>query len=374
MSRRSIRLPLLACVCSALGLPAGGFAEEIVIEADSPSVSAVTADQRLAELGQNKDVEMASQFIQAESEFQEARALHLQGRFVEARERVEKAIAIFPGHEGAQELRQSILSVLSSRQDRLTALTTWVATLNDVAIQEQAVRIANLMDKADAELQAGAYEDAFANYDRVAIAIRTFSYDFDWGDLPQQVEAKRIEASRLAREADLARRQQARQLAQQREVEIAELEEQALRTQVNELLRRARNAYDRRDYRRASVLAWNAYELDRRRDDARDLYLAARRQGHRLTDQHINEEREERLARVNEEVHQTLIPQNDLLEFPEDWFIRSQRKPSEIGEQTEEPWMAVLRDRLEEQVTVDFEEASLEDAVDFCAALQALTL
>ena len=63
MSRRSIRLPLLACVCSALGLPAGGFAEEIVIEADSPSVSAVTADQRLAELGQNKDVEMASQFI-----------------------------------------------------------------------------------------------------------------------------------------------------------------------------------------------------------------------------------------------------------------------------------------------------------------------
>ena len=145
--------------------------------------------------------------------------------------------------------------MLSSRQDRLTALTTWVATLNDVAIQEQAVRIANLMDKADAELQAGAYEDAFANYDRVAIAIRTFSYDFDWGDLPQQVEAKRIEASRLAREADLARRQQARQLAQQREVEIAELEEQALRTQVNELAPCARNAYDRRDYRRASVLA-----------------------------------------------------------------------------------------------------------------------
>ena len=65
----------------------------------------------------------------------------------------------------------------------------------------------------------------------------------------------------------------------------------------------------------------NAYELDRRRDDARDLYLAARRQGHRLTDQHLNEEREESLARVNEEVHRGLIPQNDLMEFLEDWFI-----------------------------------------------------
>ena len=131
------------------------------------------------------------------------------------------------------------------------------------------------------------------------------------------------------------------------------------------MLARAKDAYRRKDFKRAEVDAWNAYELDRRREDARSLYLDSRREGHELFDDKHGDERLERLARVSEEIHRSLIPQSELLVYPEDWTRRSLRKPREIGISKEEPWMAPMRATLDQRVTFDFQDTPFDEVVNF---------
>ena len=153
-------------------------------------------------------------------------------------------------------------------------------------------------------------------FDRVSIGIRSFPYEFDWGDLPEAINARKLRAQALAREADLASRQTSIQASAEEASLRSEMEEEALRMKVDEILSRALEAYDRHFFDRAAEDAFTAYQMDRRRDDARRLYLDARQRAHDQFDEHYREERLERLARVNENIHQTLIPQTELLVYP----------------------------------------------------------
>ena len=94
-------------------------------------------------------VEGAMRPAEAENLYLEARALYQKAYFVEAKEIVGKAIDIFPAHAGAQELREDILGILSLRRDRLQMMARWMGALGEVAVQEQAVRLAGLLEQGD---------------------------------------------------------------------------------------------------------------------------------------------------------------------------------------------------------------------------------
>jgi type II secretory pathway component GspD/PulD (secretin) len=255
--------------------------------------------------------------------------------------------------------------VLGERGNSLQMAATWFKSLQDVRTQELAVRLDSLMTSGDQKMAAGDYSGAELDYDRVEVGLRSFPYQFDWGTLPQEVAGKRLEARAQARKAQDDRDRASREQAHVKAKEQADLQEQALRDKVDELVRRAKVAYDRKDYKRAEVDAWNAYELDRRREDARSLYLAARREGHIEFDDRYREERLERLARVNEEIHKSLIPQSEILVYPEDWQRRSLRQPRQIGNQKAEAWVAALNDRMSQRITFEFQDQSFEDVVNF---------
>ncbi|MDA3960424.1 MAG: hypothetical protein PF961_06515 [Planctomycetota bacterium] len=368
------RLTLVA-MCSLMTVWTPGFAEEAPVDTkpvDGQPVEAAAADglngnQREFWQGFQADADVQLDALGAEAEqwYLKARALLAKAHFVEAREAVEEAITINPGHADAQELRQDILAILSQRDDRLQMAASWLASMRDVAVQEQAVRMARLLAAGERQMAAGEFKEAFLNFDRVAIGLRSFPYQFDWGNLPDEVEAKKLQAQARARDAALARDAAVRKRADQEARLRSDLEEQALELKVNEILRRAKEQFDREHYRRASIDAWNAYQLDRRREDARKLYLEARRRGHVQFDSHIREEKKERLARLNENIHRDLIPQSELLVFPEDWFRRSLRQPEELTESAEEPWRRDLLNRLEQEVSFVWEENSMEEVIDF---------
>lgn len=303
--------------------------------------------------------------VAADAAYAEALAKYRAGAFTEALDLVNRAVQLFPPHAGAQQLRNDVLAVLSNRENRLKMAASWFASLQDIRTQETAVRLSALLERGDKAMAAGDYEAAELDYDRVEIGIRSFPFAFDWGELPKQVAAKRAAARDKTRTREAQRQGDDRKAAAELARRQADLQAEALRLKVDELMRRAQGAFDRKDFRRAEVEAWNAYELDRRRDDARELYLSARREGHYRFDVQYREERLEGLARVAEEVHKSLIPQNELLVYPEDWQRRTLRTPREIGNQKAEPWMAALNDRLEQRVTFDFQDQSFEDVVAF---------
>ncbi|MBA3707448.1 MAG: hypothetical protein H0W83_01355 [Planctomycetes bacterium] len=303
--------------------------------------------------------------VQAEARYREAYAQYRQAHFAEAREAVEAALRSNPSHVAAQRLRDDILAVLGQRDNRLQMAATWFKSLQDVKTQELAVRFDSLLTSGDQKMAAGDFQGAELDYDRVEVGLRSFPYDFDWGNLPEQVAGKRLEARAQSRQAVEDRDADSRREAGIKAREQADLQEQALKAKVDELIRRAKTSYQRKDYKRAEVDAWNAYELDRRREDARKLYLDSRREGHVQFDDHYRDERLERLARVNEEIHKSLIPQTEILVYPEDWQRRSLRKPREIGSAKVETWRVALSARLEERVSFEFQDQGFEEVVNF---------
>jgi len=312
-----------------------------------------------------KAIEASPAALASEAAYAEALALYRKAMFVECRDKVDEALRLHPGNARAATLREDVLAVLSQRDNRLQMAATWFRTMQDVRTQETAIRLAGLVKSGDEKAAKGDFAGAELDYDRASVGLKSFPYAFDWGTLPATIEDKRRQVGIRVREEAERRQDEARSEAAARAKEAAHLQEKAVAEKVDELLRRARESYDRKDFRRAEVDAWNAYELDRRREDARDLYLSARREGHDAFDDKHETERSERMARINEEVHRSLIPQTELLIYPEDWARRTLRKPREIGGGKEEPWMVGLRDRLEQRVTFDFQDQSFEDVVGF---------
>ena len=311
------------------------------------------------------EVSSGQNSLTAQAAYAEALALYRKGAFAEAKDKVDEAVRLDPANPDAQRLREDVLAVLSQRDNRVQMAATWFRTLQDVRTQENAVRIGTLIAEGDRKSAAGDYQGAEMDYDRAEVAIRSFPYPFDWATLPATIASKRVQARAQSRIQAETNASKSREDAGEQARATAELQQQALKNKVDELIARAKDSYGRQDFRRAEVDAWNAYELDRRREDARDLYLAARREGHEQFDDKIEGERLELLARVSEEIHESLIPQTELLVYPEDWKRRAMRKPREIGAKAADSWVAALKDRLEQRVTFEFQDQPFEEVVAF---------
>ncbi len=362
--RLSVIAPSLLAV---LALPML-VAEEAVTPAPVPAQQQGTAPTATpgAALSAERKQSADEKLVQARAAFQSA-------HFIEARELVDEAIRLNPENAEAQALREDVLAVLSVRANRLAMAATWFRAMQDVKTQELAVRLQSLMESGDRKMAAKDYAGAELDFDRVDIGLRSFPYKFDWGTLPQQVEAKRADARAKARDAALDRQSQARNEAAVEADRQAALQEEALKNKVDELMRRARGSMARKDYKRAEIDAWSAYELDRRRDDARDLYLKARQGGHEQFDNEYRDQRLERLARVHEEIHKELIPQNELVVYPEDWHQRSLRKAQELGSSKEEPWMGDLRGKLQQRITTNFVDKDFSEVVSWMREVSGIS-
>ena len=312
--------------------------------------------------------------IAAEALYIAARAHYQAARFVEARDQVEEALRRYPPHREAIALREDILGILALRDNRLKQATAWLADIQDVKTQETAVRMAAKLEEGDKKMAAGDFAGAELAYDSVDIALRTFPYQFDWGNLPEQIATKKVEARAQDRRHQLDRSRQDRDRAQVIANEKRAMEDEALRAKVDEMLRRARVAFERKDFKRAEVDAWNAYELDRRREDARELYLSSRRKGHQQFDATYREARLEGITRVHEEIHKALIPQSELLVYPEDWQRRALRQPPQLGTNNEEAWVGDIRNRMDQVISFEFEDTAFEDVIAFFRQVTGLNI
>lgn len=359
---RHLRLFVLIPSLIALTSQSALVAEESV-PATAQESAAQTADATA--VGSNAAAAKAK-YVQASAAFQSA-------HFAEARELIDASILLNPSDQDAQALRENILAVLSVRSNRLQMAANWFRAMQDVKTQELAVRLQGLIESGDRKIASGDYAGAELDFDRVDIGLRSFPYKFDWGDLPKQMTEKRALAREKSRNATLERQAQAHSDAAAEATRQTALQEEALTNKVDELMRRARGAMARNDFKRAEVDAWNAYELDRRRDDARDLYLKARQGGHEQFDGEYSEQRLERISRVHEEIHKELIPQNEFVVYPEDWHVRSLRKAQELGSSKEEAWVVDLKDRLQQRITCNFVDKDFNEVVTWLRDISGIS-
>ncbi len=358
---RKRALSFLTCLCLAvLAVGAEGEGDDGVARGDD-----ATKDDFPEELVEEVNRQQVAALATAEAHHLKALALYKKSHFADALEEVEKAIDAFPSHRRARELRSKIKAMLGVRGARLDAFIKYVGDLGDVATQEGAIRLAKLIKEGDRKLDRGDFHEALRAYDDVAVSLRTFPYEFDWGDLPETIKKKKLQAMAMAREADLKRQQRALERANELARQENRRREDMLRVRVDKILARAQRAFRRGKFKRAAVDALYAYKMDRRREDARSLYRRARRVAHATFDDWYMRELPERRARINERIHEHLIPQDELLVYPGHWDLIDQREVAELGEQVEEAWRIEMEKRLEQEVTFIWEDQQLEEAIEY---------
>jgi len=237
--------------------------------------------------------------------------------------------------------------VLSVRDNRLQMAASWFHALQDIKTQE--IASARL---ADGERRP---QDEGRRLRRRRTRLRPRRCRAAQLPLPVRLgHPARRRAEEEARGAcrlppvEVRRQEAARDAAARAAAQQADVQEIALKAKVDELLRRARTSYNRQDYKRARSTPGTPMSFDpAARMRASSTSTPPWR--HVQFDSEYHEIRLERLARVQEEIHKSMIPQNELLVYPEDWQIRALRKPQEIGNSKVEPWMASLRERLEQR-------------------------
>lgn len=360
--------PRAAAWCQAMGLTLGVLLSTQAVDAPPKPDDGLTEQQRAfwQKYQDSHAIEQAARRAEAEGIYLQARALFDKAWFQEALAQAKAALAKDPEHPAARELQNTIEGILSVRENRLQMATSWLAALQNVEVEHQVVQMSRFLAEGDQAMAAQDYVKAYNRYDRVSIGIRSFPLPFDWGDLRNQVEAKKLDAQAKARARDLEiRRQEA--LRSNAEAKMREsLADEARRLKVDEMMRRASESFKRGHHRHAAELAWQAYQMDRTRQDAHELYQKARAEAHEQFEEWLEAERPERLARLNEEFHLSLIPQNELLVFPADWFRRSLRQVQDLTvASAEEPWRVALNKQLDVEITFDWDEKPLEEVIDY---------
>lgn len=348
---------------SAWVLCAMGFGASLAaVEAVSGSATAPeTIEQAILEI----EIGNAAILAQAESHYINASALFKKSNFNEALTAVKQALTIYPAHKQAALLEVQLKGILGVREDKLKMFSEWMGALGDVEKQQAAVRMANAIDAGQKFLDKGEYNKAHAQFDAVSVWLAAYKHRFDWGDTPEQVEGKKREASAKAREADLIRQKQVLEESNLEARRKIAAEEKELSSRVNVILIRAKAAFAKAHFRRAAMDALYAYKMDPRREDARELYLQARRESHLAFDEWSRSEKPERQARINEQIHNSLLPQDEIMQYPESWEEIDRRKVTELTQRVDEAWMADMNKRLEQPLDVTFEPASLTDVVQF---------
>ncbi len=369
-TRQLPMMPVMIALCAACGPGFAGEAEQPPVKPPVPSVT-----DELARAQETPGTSANQQAVQADALFVAAQAQANQNNWIEAKALVQKAIGLNPEHAGAQKLREQVLAVLGERRPSVAVTGQSAQEQASVAQQELAVRVAALKAAGEKKMSAGDYLGAELEFDRAEVAIRASSYNFDWEKLPAQVAGLRREARARAEMTRLKARQEAIRTAKVQAQLIEAANDDALRKNVDELLRRAQAAYARKDFRRAEVDAWNAYESDRRREDARQLFLDARRESHNLFDKDTAQFRLETMTRVHEEIHKSLIPQNEILLFPEDWSRRALRSAAKLGDDSQvDTWRKAINDRLEQRLSVPFVETPFEEVITYLRRVSGLNI
>ena len=337
-------------------------AEATVVDPQAPNLS---PDQKalFEQMAAQLDLQQAKAIGQ--NYYLQARSFYTKAEYEKAKEAIDKAIAEYPANDNFQELRERILTALGDRPSEIHANLDHIQATIEVEIEAAVVEVRTEIESGDKAMGAKAYQEAFRHYDRAWISIQTFPHQHDWGALPANLQGKKLRAYNLAHQEALQRDKEVKQYSAKIAQDRAELQEQALRSQVNQMLKLAHEAFDKGFFDRAARDAWSAYELDRRREDARKLYLNARRRQHVQFEEHYREARQEGIARVHEEIHQAMIPQTDLLVFPEDWDRRSLRTPDLLIDEALAPWQEELDKLLEQEVTFSWVDTEVIDAIEF---------
>jgi type II secretory pathway component GspD/PulD (secretin) len=134
------------------------------------------------------------------------------------------------------------------------------------------------------------------------------------------------------------------------------------------MLRRALKARERRDYDECILLCEQVLKINPADGRASTLLVTARRERHSYLRQITADRWDEEHKLLSEEIREAMLPQLDLVVYPDDWADIDRRRsaPSRtIDNSEEETWRAEIVKKLDQQLTLEFLDNDIQDVVAF---------
>ncbi len=188
----------------------------------------------------------------------------------------------------------------------------------------------------------------------------------------RRVEALIGEARKRREQEELHQAADRNQLAHDRQRDLRDIGLQIERDRIDAMLKRAQKARERRDYDEAILLCEQILRINRAEDRAQSLLIKCRRERHVYLRQITADRWDEEHKLLSESIRTSMLPQLEIVNYSRDWSkIDAMRSAPVQGLNEEsEAWRREIKNQLEQEVTLDFQD---HDLVDVLAFLQRIT-
>lgn len=350
------------------------------------------AYQRLYDAADEITEAERGRYSEADALYQAGRSAYEDRRYELAARYFEKAVFVYPGHKGAQEMLAKTRSLLGVREDRTRETLERMSMARKAEVQETLIELRNAAEKADklvdeAQMftegdlklpedevltrQIGLLDQAIVLYDRVLEMIRWLPYGVDLPEEERVVKGRRAEAmaikSDLQEQLRATQRDRARDQAEAARVKERQYEQERLRATLD----RAQLFFDRKEYKRCEALCKRILKMDPTYGPADTLLVKSRARRHQIFERENYKTRGQETRATMTDVEEATIPYAERIIYPDYWediVARSESGATVAAE--EEAWVREIKRKLQERVSFEFVRTPLSEAVRF---LQNLT-
>ncbi|MEK7412633.1 MAG: hypothetical protein AAB263_04870, partial [Planctomycetota bacterium] len=238
----------------------------------------------------------------------------------------------------------------AKKNDGITAMQAGDFNLADRSFQMSLVRLEGLSPQDDRRTAA------IQEVEKLAADVRTRREARDRDDAAAR--------NRTAQEEQLALRAMGIQLERER---------------IDAMLRRALAARGRRDYDEAILITEQVLKVNRADERAVELLTKCRRERHVYIRQMTADRWDEEHRLLSEQIRKNMLPQLELVRYTSDWPEIDKLRSAPIQgiggvNAAEQVWRKSIADKLEQEITVDFQDQGIDEVVNTLRRLTGTNL
>jgi len=297
-------------------------------------------------------------------------------RLEEAKENLKIALRYDPEHVEAEQLLEKVQGLLGERPSRVQTFYKWATQEQKVKIQQKKMEMQNLIKEGLDHYDDGEYRKAFDKFEAALQIHRWLPYHAEFPELKRKARDLYDKAKSRAEEEEIEERKRRQKKARQEALKRLKEEQELEQRRIDGLFERLKNAfYNKSDFELAEQLAEEILDIDPNNKLAWEWKAEARDKKHNKAAAKTREKKREEDKKLQEYLATTMIPQTDLIDYPDNWLeqVKDREAPG-IGLEEEPPWKQKIRSLMQKKVTFDFLETPLEHVVQFLAKVTGITI
>lgn len=336
--------------------------------APGPAPAADPGAAALDQYVQQRTAGDAERLKQAESLYHGGMRAKEENRMAEAVRDLTRAVELAPDNGTYRHALRTALAAAGLDQSLRTQPIDSVVDEAQVRDQEMLNEASAKREEGQAAMLAGDFILADRAFQMAMVRLQSLSVQDDRSSAAvRELEALAAEARSRREAKDRADTAERNKVAQERGRELRDAGLQLERDRIDAMLRRAMRARERRDYDETILICEQVLKINRAEERAADLLAKVRRERHVYVRQMTADRWDEEHRLLSESIRSAMLPQLELVRYSTEWPELDARRSAPVQGlgNTNEAWRKDINNRLEQEITLDFQDTDIADVVSF---------